>query len=62
MAKYEQLDANDDVDDDESNIATLGANLFFAQRKARIAVNYRMIDEEPEVDNNEILGMLQLIF
>jgi len=62
LAKYEQLDANDDVDDDETNIATLGANFFFADRKARIALNYRLIDETPEIDNNEVLGMFQLIF
>jgi len=62
VAKYEQFDANDDVDDDEQNIVTLGANLFFAAKKARVAVNYRLIDEDPEIDNNEILGMFQMIF
>ena len=62
VVKYETFDPNDDIDDDETNITTLGANVFFANKKARIALNYRMIDEEPEVDNNEFLAMMQLLF
>lgn len=62
VVKYEEFDPNDAITNDETTITTVGANLFFGGKKSRLALNYRLIDEEPEVDNNELLAMWQHIF
>ena len=62
VVKYEQMDPNDDVDDDETKRTTLGVN-WFAGPKTKISVNYRIIDEEPvDVDNNELIAQWQQAF
>ena len=58
---YDQYDADTDKDDDEITSTTLGVN-FFPSKNVRFAVNYRMIDETPEKDNNELFFLGQIIF
>ena len=61
VVKYEDFDPNDDVTDDETTVITIGANLHFngVKHLTKLQVNYRLIDEEPEVDNNELIVQWQ---
>ncbi len=59
--RYGQYDPDNDAGNDETDVITLGVNLFF-NKWVKLQLNYVLVDEEPEVDNDEILAQLQVKF
>lgn len=62
LGRFDSFDPNLDVDDDEETWITGGVNFFIDGEHAKISVNYVMKGEPAEIDNDEVLGQVQVFF
>ena len=65
LGRYEQWDANTDIDNNEETDITIGATYSMFPNKwkaSKITVAYVLQQEDPSIDNNVLYAMFQLIF
>ncbi|HEV7506215.1 MAG TPA: porin [Thermoanaerobaculia bacterium] len=63
VVKYETFDPNDRKNADETNTATLGANIFFKGHDLKLMVNYLRTDLPGSQDKQDkVIARLQVIF
>ncbi|MBU8933724.1 MAG: hypothetical protein KOO62_06920 [candidate division Zixibacteria bacterium] len=63
LARYEQYDADLDVNDNRINRITFGTNLFVDSKYTKLQLNYQINTEEStSVANNEFVARFQVVF
>jgi phosphate-selective porin len=62
VARYETFDPRQDVDDNEVDTATLGANWYLKGDDLKLVLNYLRSDGPDDLEQDKVIARLQVIF